>query len=108
MVGVVGAALRGFGRALKLARKKTKNLSPLGLDYPVIKSVAPKVHKTKLTQRLAESKIGLRKAHGKMKKTSQDVWNKAQETGQILDEATKKAKEVTEKIKTNTKLLLKD
>ena len=50
MVGVVGAALRGFGRALKAARKgikKTKNLSPEGLDYPVIKSVDPKVHKTK-------------------------------------------------------------
>ena len=48
MTGVVGAALRGFGRALKAAvSKKTKNLSPLGLDYPVIKSVDPKVHKTK-------------------------------------------------------------
>ena len=74
----------------------------------VIKSVAPKVHKTKSTQRLAESKIGLRKVHGVIKKRSQDVWNKAQETGQKLDEATKKAKEVTEKIKKNTKLLLKD
>ena len=47
MTGVVGAALRGFGRALKAVRKKTKNLSPEGLDYPVIKSVDPKVHKTK-------------------------------------------------------------
>ena len=46
MTGVVGAALRGFGRALKAAvSKKTKNLSLLGLDYPVIKSVDPKVHK---------------------------------------------------------------
>ena len=43
MVGVVGAALRGFGRALKAVRKKTKNLSPLGLDYPVIKSVKPTI-----------------------------------------------------------------
>ena len=74
----------------------------------VIKSVAPKVHKTKWTQKLAESKIDLRKAHGKMKKSSQDVWNKAQETGKYLDEATKKAKEVTEKIKKNTKILLND
>jgi len=49
-MAVWGLALRGIGRALKAARKgikKTKNLSPEGLDYPVIKSVDPKVHKTK-------------------------------------------------------------
>jgi len=46
-MSVWGLALRGIGRALKAARKKTKNLSPEGLDYPVIKSVDPKVHKTK-------------------------------------------------------------
>ena len=52
MTGVVGAALRGFGRALKAAvSKKTKNLSPLGLDYPVIKSVDPKVHKRNVSSK---------------------------------------------------------
>jgi len=43
-MAVWGLALRGIGRALKAARKgikKTKNLSPEGLDYPVIKSVKP-------------------------------------------------------------------
>jgi hypothetical protein len=60
MTGVVGAALRGFGRALKAVRKKTKNLSPLGLDYPVIKSVAPKVHK-----RNVSSKKMFKQASGK-------------------------------------------
>ena len=51
MTGVVGAALRGFGRALKAVRKKTKNLSSLGLDYPVIKSVDPKVHKRNVSSK---------------------------------------------------------
>ena len=52
MTGVVGAALRGFGRALKAAvSKKTKNLSSLGLDYPVIKSVDPKVHKRNVSSK---------------------------------------------------------
>jgi hypothetical protein len=60
MTGVVGAALRGFGRALKAVRKKTKNLSPLGLDYPVIKSVAPKVNK-----RNVSSKKMFKQASGK-------------------------------------------
>ena len=61
MTGVVGAALRGFGRALKAAvSKKTKNLSPLGLDYPVIKSVDPKVHK-----RNVSSKKMFKQASGK-------------------------------------------
>jgi len=60
MTGVVGAALRGFGRALKAVRKKTKNLSPLGLDYPVIKSVDPKVHK-----RNVSSKKMFKQASGK-------------------------------------------
>ena len=61
MTGVVGAALRGFGRALKAAvSKKTKNLSLLGLDYPVIKSVDPKVHK-----RNVSSKKMFKQASGK-------------------------------------------
>ena len=45
-MSVWGLALRGIGRALKAARKgikKTKNLSPEGLDYPVIKSVKPTI-----------------------------------------------------------------
>ena len=45
-MSVWGIALRGIGRALKAARKgikKTKNLSPEGLDYPVIKSVKPTI-----------------------------------------------------------------
>jgi hypothetical protein len=41
-----------------------------------------------------------------MKKASQDIWNRAHETGKNLDKATKNAKEVTEKIKSNTKKLL--
>ena len=62
-MAVWGLALRGIGRALKAARKgikKTKNLSPEGLDYPVIKSVDPKVHK-----RNVSSKKMFKQASGK-------------------------------------------
>ena len=42
-MGVVGAAIKGFGKALKVAgrNKASKKLFTSGLQHPVIKSVKP-------------------------------------------------------------------
>ena len=56
MAGVVGKAIKGFGKALKVAgrNKASKKLFTSGLQHPVIKSVKPAKN---LTSRRKEQQI---------------------------------------------------
>ena len=81
-MGVVGAALRGFGRALK--RK--------GKVSPTIKSVKPSVGKTKHQKTISSIKKEGRKSLGKIKRAHI-------ETMAPLEEAHSKLRQTIQKMK---------
>ena len=87
-MGVVGAALRGFGRAL--GKGKPKKVAG------AIKSVKPNVPKTNIQKALRTLKVEGHKIKASMAKTRSDVFHKTQEIKKKLDEIKiKKTKEPT-------------
>ena len=99
MAGVVGKAIKGFGKALKVSgrNKASKSLfnnppySPK-LQHPVITSVKPSVGKTKHQKNIFEIKKSGKKSVGKIKKDF--TKNMAP-----LEEANTKLRRTTQKIK---------
>ena len=81
-MGVVGAALRGFGRALKGKQKTT--------GTEVISSVKPAVHKSKIKQVTTDVKLSGMKARGKMKRSFQKM-------EEDIDPARTKLRQTTQK-----------
>ena len=76
-MGVVGAALRGFGRAL--GKGKPKKVAG------AIKSVKPNVPKTNIQKALRTLKVEGQKFKASMAKTSSDVFHKTQELKKKVD-----------------------
>ena len=83
-MSVVGAALRGFGKALKLGKQKTTGTE-------VISSVKPAVGKSKLQKAVSDVKISARKARGKMKRSFQKM-------EEDIDPARKKLRRTTQRL----------
>ena len=94
-MGVVGAAIKGFGKALM----KGKNVAG------TIKSVAPNVPKTNIQKALRTLRVEGHKFKASMAKTSSDVFHKTQEITKKLDKIkitvarNKESKKVFEKAK---------
>ena len=94
-MGVVGAAIKGFGKALMKGKKVAGT----------IKSVAPNVPKTDMQKALRTFKVEGHKFKASMAKTSSDVFHKTQEITKKLDKIkttlarNKESKKVFEKAK---------
>ena len=83
-MGVVGAAIKGFGKALMKGKKVAGT----------IKSVAPNVPKTDMQKALRTLRVEGHKFKASMAKTSSDVFHKTQEITKKLDKIKiKKTKE---------------
>ena len=66
-MSVVGAALRGFGKALKnFGKQKTTGTE-------VISSVKPAVHKSKIKQVTTDVRLSALKSKGRMKRSFQKM-----------------------------------
>ncbi len=74
-MGVVGAAIKGFGKALMKVKKVAGT----------IKSVAPNVPKTDIQKALRTLKVEGHKITASMDKISSDFFNKTQEITKKLD-----------------------
>jgi len=83
-MSIVGAALRGFGKALKLGKQKTTGTE-------VISSVKPAVHKSKLKQVTTDVKLSALKSKGKMKRSFQKM-------EEDIDPARKKLRRTTQRL----------
>ena len=91
-MSVVGAALRGFGKALKkFGKQKTTGTE-------VISSVKPAVHKSKFKQVTTDVKLDALKAKGKMKRSFQKMEEDIDPARQKLRRTTQRlgGKKVTE------------
>ena len=84
-MSVVGAALRGFGKALKkFGKQKTTGTE-------VISSVKPAVGKSKLQKVVSDVEISARKARGRMKRSFQKM-------EEDIDPARKKLRRTTQRL----------
>ena len=90
-MSIVGAALRGFGKALKLGKQKTTGTE-------VISSVKPAVHKSKLKQVTTDVKLSALKSKGKMKRSFQKMEEDIDPARQKLRRTTQRlgGKKITE------------
>jgi len=91
-MSVVGAALRGFGKALKkFGKQKTTGTE-------VISSVKPAVHKSKMKQVTTDVRLSALKSKGKMKRSFQKMEEDIDPARQKLRRTTQRlgGKKVTE------------
>jgi uncharacterized protein YpuA (DUF1002 family) len=91
-MSVVGAALRGFGKALKkFGKQKTTGTE-------VISSVKPAVHKSKIKQVTTDVKLSALKSKGRMKRSFQKMEEDIDPARQKLRRTTQRlgGKKVTE------------